>query len=108
MRADGLDSGSSLSPRRVFRELGRSIVPPILGRAIVLDVAALHGCERLPDGHEIGIDELESALRTSKQSVDPVEHPPGRDALRTCLARIGYSPNRRRPRSRLLWTQESH
>jgi len=52
-----------------WKEHGMETVPAILGRAVVLDVAAIHGCERLPDGHEIGINELESALRTSKQTV---------------------------------------
>lgn len=60
---------SEVLDEKGWKEHGMETVPPILGRGIVFDVAAVHGCERLPDGHEIGIDELESALRASKQSV---------------------------------------
>jgi len=52
-----------------WKEHGMETVRPILGRAVVIDVAAALGCERLPDGHEIKIEELESALRVSNQSV---------------------------------------
>lgn len=52
-----------------WKKHGMETVPPILGRALVLDLAAVHGCERLPDGHEIGIAELESALRLANQKV---------------------------------------
>jgi kynurenine formamidase len=62
---------SEILDEKGWKEHGMETVPAILGRAVVLDVAAIHGCERLPDGHEIGINELESALRASEQTVKP-------------------------------------
>jgi kynurenine formamidase len=52
-----------------WKKHGMETVPPILGRALVLNVAAVNGCERLPDGYEIGIGELESALEHTNQKV---------------------------------------
>lgn len=52
-----------------WRRHGVETVPPILGRAVVLDVAALHATNRLPDGFEITILDLEHALRAAKQEI---------------------------------------
>jgi len=52
-----------------WRRYGMETVPPILGRAVVLDVAALHDTDRLPDGFEITILDLEHALRAAKQEI---------------------------------------
>jgi kynurenine formamidase len=73
VQASGLVFGghrvSDVLNEKGWKEHGMETVPAILGRAVVLDVAAISACERLPDGHEIGINELESALRASKQTV---------------------------------------
>lgn len=41
---------------------GAETVPPILGRAICLDIPRLKGLERLPDGYEITVDDLKQEL----------------------------------------------
>jgi kynurenine formamidase len=45
-----------------FTAHGMEQVPPILTRCLVLDVAALHGTDALPDGYEITVDDIRSAL----------------------------------------------
>lgn len=46
---------------RGFRVHGVETIRPILGRAIVLDVAALHGAEALADGYEVTVQDLRDA-----------------------------------------------
>jgi kynurenine formamidase len=70
-RVYGGDFVSDLLDEKGWKKNGMETVPPILGRAVVLDIAALLNCERLPDGHEIKIEELQCALRASRQSVTP-------------------------------------
>jgi kynurenine formamidase len=41
---------------------GADAFPPIIARGVLLDVAALHGVEVLPDSYAIGRSDLESAL----------------------------------------------
>ena len=41
---------------------GIETVPPIIGRAVLLDVAGFRHVDRLADGEEIGIDEVEAVL----------------------------------------------
>lgn len=45
--------------------LGIDTVEPIVGRAVLLDVAALHGVECLPPAHEVTVEELEGAERAA-------------------------------------------
>lgn len=53
---------------RGFRVHGAETIRPLLGRAIVLDVAALHGAETLTDGSEITVEDLTAtAERTGVQ-----------------------------------------
>lgn len=42
---------------------GADKYPPLIARSVLLDVAALHGVERVPDDHTIGPDELRAAAR---------------------------------------------
>ena len=45
-----------------YRVHGVETVPPIVTRGIVLDVAALHGTDRLPDGYEVSVADVQEAL----------------------------------------------
>jgi kynurenine formamidase len=41
-----------------FTQLGAETIPPLVARGVLLDVA---GAERLPPGHAVGVEELETA-----------------------------------------------
>jgi kynurenine formamidase len=47
---------------RLFKQHGVETIPPLLTRGLVLDVAGLHGTPALPDGYEIGVQDLQGAL----------------------------------------------
>jgi kynurenine formamidase len=47
---------------------GADKYPPLIARGVLLDVAALHGGERLPDGYVIGSDDLRGAA--SRQALE--------------------------------------
>jgi kynurenine formamidase len=47
---------------------GADKYPPLIARGVVLDVAALHGADRVPDGYVIGPDDLRGAA--SRQGVE--------------------------------------
>ena len=51
-----------------FSVLGVETVPPIVGRGVLLDIAALHGVDVLAPAHRITADELAAAARS--QGVD--------------------------------------
>jgi kynurenine formamidase len=53
-----------------FAEHGAETIPPILARAILLDVAALKGVDALDDGYEIGVDDLRAALDRAGRTVE--------------------------------------
>jgi kynurenine formamidase len=53
---------------RVWDVCGAEKHPPTIARGILLDVAALHGVEVLPDSHGIGPDDLKGCL--SKQGTE--------------------------------------
>lgn len=73
VQADGRIFGGALAREarddRGWRRHGMETVPPIIGRGLVLDLPALFGQPRLPDGREIGVADLEAALRRSGQHV---------------------------------------
>jgi kynurenine formamidase len=71
-----------------FNRLGVEQVPPLLGRGVLLDVAGLHGVERLPPMYGISADELNKCAVQQKVEVLP------KDLL---LVRTGYGT---------LWDQE--
>lgn len=48
---------------------GMETVPPIVGRALFLDIARLKGVDRLEDGYEISIDEVKAALKAIDQTI---------------------------------------
>jgi kynurenine formamidase len=54
---------------RGWRQHGMETVPPILGRGVLLDIPALLGLRRLPDGYEISIAEAQAALQRTGQQI---------------------------------------
>jgi kynurenine formamidase len=57
---DGIDA-ASVQSHEGFRELGIDAFPPYVGRAVVLDVARLHGVDTLPPGYGVTADDLQAA-----------------------------------------------
>ena len=45
---------------------GADKYPPLIARGVMLDVAGLHGVERIPDDHVVGPDDLRNAAREQK------------------------------------------
>lgn len=56
---------------RGFSQLGIDEFPPYVGRAVVLDVAAVHGASALPAGYEVSPDDLERAQARAGVSAGP-------------------------------------
>ena len=46
-------------------------IPPIVGRAVLLDIATLRGVAALPDGDEVSVDDLEAACARASVEVSP-------------------------------------
>lgn len=62
--------GSDIQKVDGLTQLGIEQVPPIMTRAVLLDIAGLKGVERLKIGTEITIADLEAALQ--KQGIDEI------------------------------------
>ena len=54
-----------------YRELGVETITPLLGRGVLLDVAALKGVARLPQNYAITADDLVAAARAAGVTVEP-------------------------------------
>lgn len=52
-----------------WTQYGQETVAPMIGRGVVLDIAGLHGVERLEDGYEITIADIEAALAKGNVSI---------------------------------------
>jgi kynurenine formamidase len=61
-RIYGGHSASESRDDRGWKRHGVETVPPILGRAICLDIPALKGLGRLPDRYEVTVDDLQQGL----------------------------------------------
>jgi kynurenine formamidase len=61
-RIYGGHSASESRDDRGWKRHGVETVPPILGRAICLDIPGLKGLGRLPDRYEVTVDDLEREL----------------------------------------------
>jgi kynurenine formamidase len=46
-------------------------IPPVIGRAVLIDVAGSRGVEALPGNFAIGVKELEAALKAQNADVEP-------------------------------------
>ncbi|WP_235618414.1 cyclase family protein [Embleya scabrispora] len=64
-RVHGGAPAASLQSHNGFSALGIDTFTPYVGRAVLLDVARLHGVATLPAGHEVTADELRAAERDS-------------------------------------------
>jgi len=53
-----------------WKKHGMETVPPIVGRAILLDIPTLKGLERLPDLYEITVADIEAELRRTGVSLE--------------------------------------
>lgn len=63
-RDGGLHGGvdaASVQAYDGFSQLGIEDFAPFVGRAVLLDVAAVHGVAHLASGHEVTVDDLEAA-----------------------------------------------
>ena len=69
VQADGRIHGGApveeVFGERGFSQYGIETVPPIVGRALILDAAALKGVEYLADGEEITLDDVAEMLKRS-------------------------------------------
>ena len=54
---------------RGFLVHGAETIRPILGRAVILDIARLHGVDALADGHEVTVTELQAAAQAASVEV---------------------------------------
>ena len=52
-----------------WSRFGMETVPPIIGRGLLIDIAALKGLGRLADQYEITVDDIREALAKTRQSV---------------------------------------
>lgn len=64
-RVHGGHDVAEIRSDRGFTVGGMEQVPPILARALVLDVAGVRGVAALPDGYEITVDDLRGALEAA-------------------------------------------
>ena len=53
---------------RAWSKCGAEKHPPILARGVLLDIAAMHGVDRLPPSHAIGKADLEGCLKHQARS----------------------------------------
>jgi kynurenine formamidase len=54
-----------------YREYGAETIRPLLGRGVLLDVAASKRVERLPEHYAITADDLEAAAAAAQVAIDP-------------------------------------
>jgi kynurenine formamidase len=70
-RIFGGHSASEARDDRGWKRHGIETVPPIVGRAVCLDIPGLKGLSRLPDRYEVTIDDLQKELARTKQQIRP-------------------------------------
>lgn len=67
---NGFNEVEHLSSRHWIK-CGADKIPPIIARAVMFDVAALHGVDVLPDNYGIGAGDLENALKRQNTTFSP-------------------------------------
>jgi kynurenine formamidase len=65
----GGEPAASVRTDRGWSRFGIETVPPIIGRCLMLDIAALHQVAALPDGYEITVDDVTQALQQAGLAV---------------------------------------
>jgi kynurenine formamidase len=68
-RIHGGAKASEVRGDRGWKQQGIETVPPILGRGLILDVARARGVDRLADGTEVTVADLQAILATSGRRV---------------------------------------
>jgi kynurenine formamidase len=68
-RIYGGDFASEARNDHGWKKHGMETVPPIIGRALILDIAQLRGTPRLEDGYEITIDDIQASLAAGGESI---------------------------------------
>ncbi|WFE38583.1 cyclase family protein [Micromonospora sp. WMMD998] len=72
-RVHGGQSAQALQSNKGFAHLGIDEFEPYVGRAVLLDVTAVHGVASLPPGYEVTVDDLERAQRDAAVEIEPGE-----------------------------------
>ena len=67
----GLRLDAEMQTATGFTALGAETIPPIVGPAVLLDVAAHHGVDRLPDGYAVTVDDLDAAAASEGVAIHP-------------------------------------
>ncbi|MFE9658154.1 cyclase family protein [Micromonospora sp. NPDC006431] len=67
---NGFSADQHLSSRHWIK-CGADKIPPIIGRGVLFDVAALHGVDMLPDNYGISAQDLHDALRRQQLEFHP-------------------------------------
>ncbi len=62
---------ASVTTNNGFTRMGIETVTPFFCRGVLLDVAAVHGVDRLPAGYEMTASDLNAAERASGASLEP-------------------------------------
>jgi kynurenine formamidase len=66
----GVDA-DSVTSHEGFSRLGIDSFPPYVGRAVLLDVAGVHGVDTLPAGYEVSAEDLQTAQTRAGLTVRP-------------------------------------
>jgi kynurenine formamidase len=67
----GLCVDAQLQTSTGFTALGAETIPAIVGPAVLLDIAAQQGVDRLPDGYAVTVDDLEAAAAAEGVAISP-------------------------------------
>lgn len=67
----GIQVDATVQKPTGFAELGAETIPPLIGRGVLLDVAAAAGVERLAAGHLVGARELAAAAESVEGGITP-------------------------------------
>lgn len=67
---NGFNAEEHLTSRH-WLKCGADKIPPIIGRAVLFDIAALHDTDVLPDNYGIGADDLQEALKRQNVEFNP-------------------------------------
>lgn len=54
-----------------IRKCGAETIPPVIARAVLLDIAGLKGVDCLPSNYEISVGDIDAALAKEKVTIDP-------------------------------------
>lgn len=67
----GGQEADALQSHKGFSDLGISTMLPVVGRGVLLDIAALHGVDVLEPGYPVSADDLDAASAAAGVEVNP-------------------------------------